>query len=462
MRSALASLGRNLAAGLRLALLMPVSRTAFRITPAQLVLLAVVSATIDIDADWVRAAHEAQFSILGLHGELLALGLLVLTGAAIAVMRRDTSLLLAIPVVVLASFPAIQVATVIPDLPRVGPAVSDAARRFLGEAFSVWVAFVCVRAVYVCIDPQLPHRRAWALGGGLLLVAPIWFPHWLGPLDPWWREVDVLAAGAGPVNPASEPALAAQQFLMDRALDALDDEQPGVTDLYFVGFAPDARRSGFARDAELATRTMDERWGTRGRSLLLVNSPTTIAERPYATITNLRETLLEIGDIIDPDDDIVMVYLTGDSNGDHALAAVNPPLELVPLSPAGLRQLFDAAGIRWRVVVVSTCYAGGWLDAMKDADTVVIASSAAGVRADGCDGGIGVTLFGEAFFGKGMRRSDDIRGAFDIARAQLAERGAATPVMWMGPAIAEHLTSLAHRGSSSRVVARAAIPVGYR
>ena len=462
MRSALASLGRNLAAGLRLALFMPISRTAFRITPAQLVLLAVVSATIDIDADWVRAAHEAQFSILGLHGELLALGLLVLTSAAIAVMRRDNSLLLAIPVVVLASFPAIQVATVIPDLPRAGPAASDAARQFLGEAFSVWVAFLCVRAVYVCIDPQLPRRRAWALGGGLLLVAPIWFPHWLGPLDPWWREVDVLAAGAGPVNPASEPALAAQQFLMDRALDALDDERPGVTDLYFVGFAPDARRSGFARDAELAARTMDERWGTRGRSLLLVNSPTTIAERPYATITNLRETLLEIGDIIDPDDDIVMVYLTGNSNRDHALAAVNPPLELVPLSPAGLRQLFDAAGIRWRVVVVSTCYAGGWLDAMKDADTVVIASSAADVHGDGCEGGIGATPFGEAFFGNGMRRSDNIAGAFGIARTRLSGREAAAPVMWIGPAIAEHLKSLARRGSTGRVMARAAIPVRYR
>ncbi|MDE2359152.1 MAG: hypothetical protein KGL70_07175, partial [Betaproteobacteria bacterium] len=69
---------------------------------------------------------------------------------------------------------------------------------------------------------------------------------------------------------------------------------------------------------------------------------------------------------------------------------------------------------------------------------------------------------GEAFFGKGMRQSDGIRGAFDIARAELARQGAATPVMWMGPAIAEHLKSLAHRGSGSRVVARATIPVGYR
>jgi hypothetical protein len=462
VRNAFASLGHNLAAGLRLALFMPVSRTAFRISPTQLVLLAVVSATIDIDADWVRAAHEAQFSLLGLHSELFALGLLVLTSAVIAVMRRDGSLLLALPVVVLASFPAIQIAGVIPDLPQAGPSVSDAARQFLADAFLVWVAALCVRAVFVCIDPQLPRRKAWALGGGFLLVAPIWFPHLLGPLDPWWREVDIQATGAGPVNPASEPALAAQQFLMDRALDGLDDEQPGVADLYFVGFAPDSRRRGFAVDAEVAKRTMDERWRTRGRSVLLVNSPTTVAERPYATITNLRETLLEIGDIIDPDDDVVMVYLTGSAGRDHSLAAINPPLELVPLSPVGLRQLFDTAGIRWRIVVVSTCYAGAWIDALKDANTVVIASSAAGIHADGCEGGVGTTAFGDAFFGKGMRGSDDIARAFDIARTRLAGRGATAPVLWVGPAIAERLKSLAHRGGSGRVMASSAIPVSYR
>ncbi len=462
MRNAFASLGHNLAAGLRLALFMPVSRTAFRITPTQLVLLAIVSATIDIDADWVRAAREAQFSLLGLHSELFALGLLVLTSAVIAVMRRDGALLLALPVVILASFPAIQIAGVIPDLPQAGPSVSDAARQFLADAFLVWVAALCVRAVFVCIDPQLPRRKAWALGGGFLLVAPIWFPHLLGPLDPWWREVDIQATGAGPVNPASEPALAAQQFLMDRALDGLEDEQPGVTDLYFVGFAPDARRSGFAVDVELAKRTMDEHWGTRGRSVLLVNSPTTVAQRPYATITNLRETLLEIGDIIDPDDDVVMVYLTGSAGRDHALAAINPPLELVPLSPVGLRQLFDTAGIRWRIVVVSTCYAGAWVDALKDANTVVIASSAAGIHADGCEGGVGTTAFGDAFFGKGMRNSDDIARAFDTAQTRLSARGATAPVLWIGPAIAERLKSLAHRGGGGRVMANSAIPVSYR
>src|SRR5882672_7755013 len=401
MRAAIHALGRNLAAGLRLALFMPVERVAFRITPVQLLLTVVVSAAIDIDADWIRAGHETRFSILGLHGEIFALGLLVLTSVILAIARRDSELYLALPVVVLASFPAIQVVHVLPELPQVQPLVSARVREMLDYAVFAWMLLLAMRAVHVCIDPARPHRRAWAVAGGILLIAPIWFAPLIGPLDPWWRDNEAMQA-ADAVNPASEAVLAAQQFMMDRALDALEDERPGVTDIYFVGFAPDARRPGSVADVDIAQRAMDERWNTHGRSLVLVNSPLTVAERPFASITHLREVLLEIGDIIDADDDIVMVYLTGSTGNDHTLTAVNPPLDLVALSPQGLRQLFDAAGIRWKIVVVSACQSGAWIDALKDDETLVIVSSAADVRGGDCQEGARPTAFGEAFFADAM------------------------------------------------------------
>jgi hypothetical protein len=81
MRAIIHALGRNLAAGLRLALFLPVGRASFRISVTQLLLVVALSAAIDIDADWVRAAHEARFSLLGLHGEIFALGLLALASS---------------------------------------------------------------------------------------------------------------------------------------------------------------------------------------------------------------------------------------------------------------------------------------------------------------------------------------------------------------------------------------------
>ena len=452
MRAIIHALGRNLAAGLRLALFLPVGRASFRISVTQLVLVVVLSAAIDIDADWVRAAHEARFSLLGLHGEIFALGLLALASAALAILRRDGELYLALPIVVLASFPLVQIVHVLPDLPRAAGRVTPEAKALIEYAVLAWMFIIAMRAVYVVTDPARSRPRLWAVVGGLVLIAPFWFAPLLGPLEPWWREIDASAGDPGAVSPASEAVLAAQQFMLDRALDQLEDERPGVTDLYFVAFAPDARRAGFVADVDAAQRTMDERWDTQRRSVVLVNSPATVAERPFASITHLREVLLEIGDIIDTDDDVVMVYVTGNSNADHTLTAVNPPLELAALSPQGLKQLLDAANIRWRIIVVSTCEAGAWIDALKDDETVVIASSAAGVRGAECAGSLRPGAFASAFFGDAMRRSDDIRAAFDIARKQLVTQHAAEPVMSVGAAIAEQLKSLRQRGKG-RVVA---------
>jgi hypothetical protein len=311
---------------------------------------------------------------------------------------------------------------------------------------------VAMRAVHVCADPARPRRRLWSVAGGLLLIAPIWFAPLLGPLEPWWREIDASVTDGSGVSPASEAVLAAQQFMLDHALDVLEDERPGVTDLYFVGFAPDARRAGFVADVDAAQRTMDDRWNTQGRSLVLLNSPDTVAERPFASITHLRSVLLEIGDIIDADDDVVMIYLAGNAGPDHTLTPVNPPLELAALSAQGLKQLLDTAGIRWRIVVVSTCEAGAWIDALQDDETVVIASSAADVRGSDCAGSLRPGAFADAFFGRAMRRGDELGAAFEAARKDLVAQHAPAPVMSMGPAIAEHLHTLRQRGKG-RVVA---------
>ncbi len=86
---------------------------------------------------------------------------------------------------------------------------------------------------------------------------------------------------------------------------------------------------------------------------------------------------------------------------------------------------------------------------------MVIASSAADVRGADCGGGLRPSAFGDAFFGSGVRRNDDLVHAFEAARRALADRHAPEPVMSIGPAIAERLKTL--RGKSGgRVVANVA------
>ena len=89
MGYALGSLARNLLSGLRLALFMPVDRLRFRFDVAQVLLLFLVSAIIDIVGDYLHAVPPREFAIEGAASELYSGALLLLSSAIIAVACRQ-------------------------------------------------------------------------------------------------------------------------------------------------------------------------------------------------------------------------------------------------------------------------------------------------------------------------------------------------------------------------------------
>jgi hypothetical protein len=430
MRYALTALVRNLVAGVRLALFRHVDRAAFRFDLAQWVLIVLFSAVLDVALDALRAAPDASWSPLGVNGELFALGLLMLTSAVVAMLCRDGSIFMALPVVTLAAFPLLQIVHALPAAAHVD--LDPPWSTVFEMAILAWMIAVCVRAVHLLSESPPRHRFARAVTGGLLLSLPLWFAPLAGPFEGWWITDDDDVTAAGDTNPASEPVMAVQSYLLDNALDNLEDEREGVTDLYFVGFAPDARQDGFRQELDLAQQVMDERFDTRGRSITLLNHHDTITEVPFATLTNLRRVLQELGDTIDPDDDIVMLYLSAAPDAENGLAAVNPPLDLVAVTPESVKQLLDSAGIRFRVVVVSTCAAGAWIDTLRDDDTAVLVSSPGQSRAPGCAGGAQPSPFSAALFGRALRSADSIPGAFSDVVRDLTQAGGTAPALWMG------------------------------
>ncbi len=461
MRNELAKLLRNLRAGFRLAFFLPVTRLAFRIDVAQLLLLFVLSALADFGSDWVRYGPDAYFSAYGAGNELFGAAILLLLAALLGLAFRQGTLTLAIPVLVLAGYPALQVALTLPSaLLRWSP-LPPALASPLETAALVWMVALLIRAVAVALVPSRPHRWAKALAGGLVLALPLWTASAIAPLDSWWRQ-PALHGGLDPryPNPASEAVLATQQGLLDDALSALDDETPDVTDLYFVGFAGDGNEDVFRKDVLAAQHVMDERWNTAGKSVVLVNNPRTLLDTPIATVTNLRETLNEIGAAINPDEDVVMVYLASHGSRDHVLEVALPPLELAQLRPAALRTLLDEAGIKWRIVVVSACYSGAFVDALEDDQTLVMTASRADRSSFGCGFRSDATYFGDALFGEGMARADSLTAAFEIARKRVAERERASgfkppsePQIGVGDAMAAKLKEL-DRGSAARRAGR--------
>lgn len=438
MLAALRGLAKNLAAGLRLALFLRVERTSFRIDAAQLVLLVLASALVDGGADWLRQGPDVVLDVTGLGGELTGFALLLLIAAALAWGLADTALVAALPIVVLASMPIVQLASALPQVLSYDDARPEWIIESTQAVLLVWFLLVLGRSAYVALAPHGSRLLRAVLAGGVLAL-PLLTPPGVLPEARWWAAQD--AASLDPTNPAAEPVLTMQRELQDEALSALADHAPGETELYFVAFAPDGRGGVWRDRVEAAKKMMDAHWGTAGRSVVYVNDASRLTEAPIASVTHLREALEEIAAAGDPDEDVVMLYLAGRSNADGSMTVALPPLGLVQLSGAGLGSLFEQAGIRWRVVVVATCAPQPFVDALVDARTLVMAAAGGSDRAQGCARDGDPTAFGDALFGEGLASAATLPAAFAAVRAKLAANGPA-PVIHLGDEIAEQLRKL--------------------
>jgi len=456
------SLAANLVAGLRLAVFAPVRRVDFRIELAQLLALFVVSALVDVGADWMRYGDEGVFSWFGLGNEVLSGGFLMVTAAVLALLYRDRSLTLAIPVIALAAFPLLQFANALPWT-QLGVPAGHAG--LVAQAVLVWIVIVLARSVYVALEYDARFKPLRALIGGLMLAAPIFYASSIAPVDPWFAPIGRGEADPRYPSPASEPVLAMQKELLDDALASLEDQRAGVVDLYFVGFAGDASEDVFRKDVEAAKRVMDEKWGTNDRSLLLVNNPRTLLTTPIATLSNLRDTLEEVASAMDVEEDVAMIYLASHGTRDPTIVTNLAPLELVPITPPLLRRALDDAGIRYRIVVISSCYAGGFIDELADDDTAVIVAAQADRMSFGCGVDSDATYFGEAFFQQGMSTATTLAGAFETARAGVERRERAegmtppsNPQSRIGPGIAAKLEQLEKRGGAAQLHVTRRVP----
>ncbi|MGH8173074.1 MAG: C13 family peptidase, partial [Rhodanobacteraceae bacterium] len=165
----------------------------------------------------------------------------------------------------------------------------------------------------------------------------------------------------------AEEVMYSQPDLMDEAIANIRPQTPGKIDLYVVAFAGDAQEDVFRNEVEYAEDLFSQRFGANARVLVLENNAKSVATRPLATLTNLTWALDGIAKIMDPAEDVLLVYLTTHGSEDHELLVDLDPLPLDQISPENLADaLATNPGIRWKVLVVNACYSGGFIEALHD------------------------------------------------------------------------------------------------
>jgi hypothetical protein len=213
--------------------------------------------------------------------------------------------------------------------------------------------------------------------------------------------------------------LVQQRRLLDQALGSLEPGRPGLIELYLLAVGGDGSQEVFRREVEFVRRQFDDRFGTKNHSVALANTKT--GSFPVASVATIGEALTTFAARMNRDEDILFLFLTSHGSAQHDLKLQQPPLALRDLPARELGRMLRTSGIRWKVVVVSACYSGGFIDALRDDYTMIITAARHDRSSFGCTDEADFTYFGRAFFKEALPSSRSFQDAFAKADALVAE-----------------------------------------
>ncbi len=410
---------RNLRAGVRAALLLRVDAAHLRATPGQLVALVVLSLGLQLLSGMARAGWDGALSAEALPRALVSVPLVLLAGWLVS-LWAGRALLLTLPILFAAIALIYDVAFEILDIVALegwaGEATDDATAWYV--LYAAWLAASLLGAARLAGGGAL--RRLYAMA---VLGVSVALPLWHLPSAPLWVAGTDAGDDVGDAFAVSrEEVFYAQPALLEQAMRRLAPSRPGVADLYFVGAASYASEDVFMKELRVIAQLFRERYDSAPRMLLLMNNPSTVATEPVATATSIARALRRVGEVMDPEEDVLFLYLTSHGSEDHRLAMQFWPLQLNDVDPRMLRGMLDEARIKWRVVVISACYSGGFVDALADEHTIVLTAAEASRQSFGCGTESDFTYFGRAYFDQALRRTRSFIAAFEQAKEIIARR----------------------------------------
>ncbi len=223
-------------------------------------------------------------------------------------------------------------------------------------------------------------------------------------------------------SPADEARLYSHAELLQKHLDAIQPERPDRIDLYALSVAGDASQDVFLREVRKVTGIIETQFDAKGRTLQLINSRHTHDTIPIASVTSVRDSVRAIAERMNKDEDILFLFLTSHGSPDHKFYLNNWPVRFQDFTPKALRDMLDQSGIKHRVLVVSACYSGGFVDALKDDNTLILTAAAINRTSFGCSNEAEWTYFGKAYFEDNLSKTHSFIGAFDAAKPEIEKR----------------------------------------
>jgi hypothetical protein len=296
---------------------------------------------------------------------------------------------------------------------------------------AIWLMVMAVAAgIYVLLyfsrglsaltgEPQ----RVAAIAGVAFVAGFIWLTDALEVIPDVWAPTEVEAAADGNENQAdAEDLLFEQSARIDRALAAIRSDRSASPNAFFIGFAGVGEQKVFAQEIGLASRVLSERYDMHGREFSLINDERDLERAPLASVSGLKYALRGLAARMNVDRDVLFLSISSHGARDAAIAVSNSQLPLNDLTDEDLAEALNDSGIKWRVIIISACYAGAFIDSLKDPRTIIITAAAADRTSFGCSNDRDLTYFGEAFYRDALPEARSLREAFEKAKSAIAAR----------------------------------------
>lgn len=446
-------LGDNLRAGARLAFFRRVPLSAFVATAEAVALLVALDLVLLFAYGVAGVGLDGQFNHHALPKALLGVPLVLLFGVIAARAADDHAVRLALPVALLSAGLLISLMGGLLGLAMQQNIIRIGAQQWAWLFYfqiAWWSAVILVAAWRLA--PMPLHRSAGVsmLGVALLAAPNVWFPQdllWMPAHDGNARRADMEKHRAL----TDEKAFYAQHEALRGALARLQPERPGIADIYALTVGLYAAEDVFMKEVRLIDALMRQRFDAEGRALTLINNPLTVHDTPVASATSLSVALKHIGGLMNRDEDVLALYVSSHGSERHDLSVNFWPLQLKPVNPQTLKKALDDSGIRWKILVISACYSGGFVEPLKDDHTLIITASSAANTSFGCGSESDATYLARALYDEALRKTHSFEQAFETARGAIRTREQAQqfepsdPQIFVGAAMRNKLRQVEER-----------------
>lgn len=198
---------------------------------------------------------------------------------------------------------------------------------------------------------------------------------------------------------------------LERALAALAPQRKGVVDAYVLSIALDSDPV-FGREAREAAAVLQRRYGAAGRTVVLAGSdgsgPSAL---PRGTPGTLAVALARIAELLDKSEDAIILYTTS-HGAPFGLYYHDSDQGYGAISPNRLGAMLDELAVFNRLLILSACFSGGFVQRLQSQSAVIITASSSDRTSFGCAAENDWTYFGDAMINHALRKPQPLAAAF--------------------------------------------------